>query len=1096
MSARRRSFTTALRPLLVLGVTSAVCVSPLAPVAGAQPRATPEVQASGAQASGAQVPGPGAGTTTLPGAVAPPSPATARAVAEDPAAQAYYAALLRHTRWSETQWDEAAGVYRSADFSFAVVLGNAVLLTRGEYDAEVAGVEEDVLRERTLATIRHYAASNRLAGGAQWGDRLFWDSTFQSYFTLAAHLMWPELDQETRDHVDAITSGQAERTTALGTADDPRSGSWTPNGLTGGFRGDTKLEEMGVYAQSLAPGIAWGQDEAGAADWRAAFGTWSRNESGLPAADRADPALVDGVPVSENTAHNIHDTFAVENHGSFGPHYQEELWRTSGRNAVHLLLAGAPLPEVLTSQPNGEELWRTILGVMSDAGEPLMPMVDDREHLYGRDVIPLAFLAQVQGDRYAAAAERALAERLEAYQAYAPADRLTKFSGEPKYEPEARAEVAISYLLHEWRASAGDQGEPASMDELFAAAAGTTDHGDDVGLLAQQSPAAWAGSVSKPGYAKFAWQPGHDDWLFDVGGKTPSLLPSTGQAVEERHAVAYSALRDGFDGTASLLTTDGGRAGMTTLPTGTVVYATSGTGEDEGRLRVHNLTMPGMPGLDGDRTYTTAEGETTLEATDVSSVVPPSGVARVDRFDLAPTTARYVRMQGVTGDPTYGYSLFELEAGAGEDNAALGAPVTASSADGSRPPSTVTDGDYSTRWAVSRAERSRGDSWVTADLGEPTALDHVTLYWESAAGRAYRVQTSSDGRTWTDVATYGLDQVDSDGGWLAVDDEAGLVVRGSDNPITVRADQVVLSDGPAAGSAGMVVEGYAGADAERTAELAARPAVTTSSEALAASDADGYLSLFNLSDADAAGVVQVPAAADGSVAVYAGVQTTGDGGTAYETSVPAATSAVRAPRFTVAAARGGALPDGLLLSVGDGQHLVVTAPAGGRPVQLRVTQAGTDEEARLTVPAGRSRELALRSGAAYPLDDLALGRTTFPTSPLPEGMSDPGLAVDGDDATTWRPGPSASRMVVDLGEVQRLDELVLQWASRAPAGVEVSTSTDGLTYTRVAAGLVGGGLGGRTNEVPVDGSARYVAVSLPSAGSDGAALASLEVRAG
>ncbi|MEK8226279.1 hypothetical protein NKG05_09740 [Oerskovia sp. M15] len=31
---------------------------------------------------------------------------------------------------------------------------------------------------------------------------------------------------------------------------------------------------------------------------------------------------------------------------------------------------------------------------------------------------------------------------------YAPVYRLTKFSGEAKYEPEARAEIAISYLLH------------------------------------------------------------------------------------------------------------------------------------------------------------------------------------------------------------------------------------------------------------------------------------------------------------------------------------------------------------------------------------------------------------------------------------------------------------------------------------------------------------------------------------------------------------------------------------------------------------------------------------------------------------------------
>lgn len=84
-----------------------------------------------------------------------------------------------------------------------------------------------------------------------------------------------------------------------------------------------------------------------------------------------------------------------------------------------------------------------------------MPMVNDREHLYGRDVIPLAFLAQVVGDRAAARAEVALAERLEAYQKYPPEYRLAKFSGEPKYEPEARAEVAISYLLHLWAAAQG-----------------------------------------------------------------------------------------------------------------------------------------------------------------------------------------------------------------------------------------------------------------------------------------------------------------------------------------------------------------------------------------------------------------------------------------------------------------------------------------------------------------------------------------------------------------------------------------------------------------------------------------------------------------
>ncbi|MET1072745.1 MAG: hypothetical protein ABWY11_08890, partial [Umezawaea sp.] len=273
----------------------------------------------------------------------------AAGAAADPVADTYYRVLLRHTRWSETRFDATAGHYTRADFGFAVVLGNAVLVTRGTYDEQVAGVGRDVLRARTVATIKHFASSNVLAGGTEWGKTLFWDTTFQSYFVLAARLLWSDLDAATRSTVDTIVRAQAEYTTSLGTGDDPRSGDWTPNGTAGGFAGDTKLEEMGVYAQALAPGLAWADQPPDA--WRAAFGRWSRNASGLPAADLANPRLVDGVPVGANTAANLHDTFLVENHGSFGPHYQEELWRTSARNSVHFLLAGRPLPEVITAQP-------------------------------------------------------------------------------------------------------------------------------------------------------------------------------------------------------------------------------------------------------------------------------------------------------------------------------------------------------------------------------------------------------------------------------------------------------------------------------------------------------------------------------------------------------------------------------------------------------------------------------------------------------------------------------------------------------------------------------------------------------------------------
>ncbi|MYS70659.1 hypothetical protein GTY88_09490, partial [Streptomyces sp. SID5926] len=611
-----------------------------------------------------------------PSAAAAPSGAARSVDPPDDVAATYHRVLLRHTRWSETQWDEAKGAYSDRNFGFAVVLGHAVLLTHGTFDEDAAGVDRETLRRRTLATLRHYAASNRLTGGTQWGRTLFFDTTFQSYFVLAAHLLWDELDAATRSAVDTITREQAAYTHSLGTGDDPYSGSWTPNGLAGGYVGDTKLEEMGLYAQTLAPALAWAPDDRRRSEWAADYGTWSRNEGGLPPADLANPARVDGVPVSHNTAHNAYDTFIVENHGSFGPHYQEEMWRTSGRNAAHFLAAGQPLPEVLTRQPNAEPLWRTLLGVMSDAGEPLMPMVDDREHLYGRDVIPLAFLSRVAGDRAAARAETELAARLEAYQAYPPEYRLAKFSGEPKYEPEARAELAISYLLHVWP-QAGPRVRPLSRAELFAYASGVTDFGTGPGLVSHQSPAAWAGAVTKPGFVKFAWQPAHDDWLFRLGGATPMFLPSTAAEVTGRTVRVHTALRDGFDGSATVLRLGEGFAGYATLPTGAVVYACEGPGAAASRLEVHNLTMPGVAGLDGSRTYRFAEGSATVRAQDTT----PSAAGRVDELTFPGTTVRHLRMLGAQPDPAYGYSLYAVEArdGAEGPDLARGGTATASS---------------------------------------------------------------------------------------------------------------------------------------------------------------------------------------------------------------------------------------------------------------------------------------------------------------------------------------------------------------------------------------------------------------------------------
>lgn len=1031
----RRRFTQ------LAAITAALAAAPIA--AAAPARADADAAASAGQAANGSPHG----------------------AAPDATAATYHQVLLRHTRWTETQWDAAAGHYTATDFGFAVVLGHALLLTRGGYDADLAGIDEDTLRSRTLATLSHFAASNRLTGGKEWGKTLFFDTTFQLYFVLAARLLWDQLDDATRTNVDTIVREQAAYTASLGTGNDPLSGSWTPDGLKGNHVGDTKLEEMGVYAQSLAPALAWAPDDARHAEWSTWYGRWSRNETGLPAADLANPAVVDGVPISDNTAENLYDTFIVENHGSFGPHYQCELWRTSGRNSVHFLTAGRQLPEVLAAQPNADRLWDTLLLVMSDAGEPLMPMVNDREHLYGRDVIPVAFLAQVLGDRAAARAELALAERLTAYQQYPPVNRITKFSGEPKYEPEARAEVAISYLLHEWRAAQRTRVTALTAQEMFQQASGVRDFGTGPGLVAHQTPNAWAAAVSKPGFVKFCWQPAHDDWLFALSGATPMFLPTTAGTVRTRNVATYTVLTDGLDASATLLSLDSGYAGFTTLPGGEVVYASSGTAAGEGHVEVFNLTMPGVDGLDGGRTYTAAEGEATVASTDSGAAGHPTGGPRTDKLVLAPAQYRYVRMLGRRGNAQYGYSLysFEVHDGADGPDLALHAAVTASSADSGKGAALAVDGSATTRWAVSVADRKRADSWLSVDLGAPRAFDRVTLDWETAAGQAYTVQGSANGTDWTDLAAYPPADLTSRGGWISVDGRAGLVVRGAANPLSVYGDTVILSDGPAEP---VLVEGVPDGRPAAVRAAAARPAPATDHSAVRASTAGGHLSLFNLSGT--AATARVSLAQDRrALTLYAGAQTVTADGTDYRAELPAAGAAVAAARCTLRAAGGGQVPQGLSAEVVDAATVVLRGPSA----KLLLAAPG-GRQVTVNLRAGRARTVTLPGAAPYPLADLALGRVTFPTSPLPDGMSDPAAAVDGDPRTSWTPGPGG-RMVVDLGAVVPLATVTAAWTAGRPPAARVETSADGLTYQSA------GRLAARPNaSLRVSASARYVALAV------------------
>lgn len=190
---------------------------------------------------------------------------------------------------------------------------------------------------------------------------------------------------------------------------------------------------------------------------------------------------------------------------------------------------------------------------------------------------------------------------------------------------------------------------------------------------------------------------------------------------------------------------------------------------------------------------------------------PPAGVARVDEVKFAPASARHVRMLGVQPATSYGYSLYEMEVRNGASGANLARNGIATASSQSLPPDNAIDGDYTTRWAVSSADRPRADSWLAIDFGTTMTFDRVGLYWEAAAGTRYRVQVSGDGTAWTDVATYDASTVDDGVVARPVFDWEDQRLEPGPPPIVTRDGHILLVyNGETTGKGGYPAHQYAG----------------------------------------------------------------------------------------------------------------------------------------------------------------------------------------------------------------------------------------------------------------------------------------------
>lgn len=115
------------------------------------------------------------------------------------------------------------------------------------------------------------------------------------------------------------------------------------------------------------------------------------------------------------------------------------------------------------------------------------------------------------------------------------------------------------------------------------------------------------------------------------------------------------------------------------------------------------------------------------------------------------STATYKIGSGSTEEPDEGVTGENLARGknvtvSGEENVAMIA-------------NNATDGDAGTRWSSDFTD----DAWMFVDLGKVYQVSKVVLNWEGAYGKAYRIQTSTDGENWTTVknVTNGLGGIET-----------------------------------------------------------------------------------------------------------------------------------------------------------------------------------------------------------------------------------------------------------------------------------------------------------------------------------------------
>jgi beta-glucosidase-like glycosyl hydrolase len=392
-----------------------------------------------------------------------------------------------------------------------------------------------------------------------------------------------------------------------------------------------------------------------------------------------------------------------------------------------------------------------------------------------------------------------------------------------------------------------------------------------------------------------------------------------------------------------------------------------------------------------------------------------------------------------------------------------GKPATASSVLGGNTAAMAVDGNTTgTRW-----ESTQGvdPQWLQVDLGSPQAVTQVVLTWETAAAKAFQIQVSSDGTTWTNVYS----TTTGTGGTQT------LTVNGTGRYVrmygTARTTQYgyslwefqVYGTSPASCGTTDVAQGAA---------ASASSVTGTNTAALAVDGNAGTRWESAYSDPQ---WLQVDL---GTTQNICGVTINWETAAAKSFTLAVAASAT-GPWTTIYTTTSGAGGVQALTGLtGSGRYLRMNGTArttqyGYSVWELQVFSTGSTSSPTPTTTSpttSPSPSMTPTSPPGCGSTNVAQGKAATASS-VSAGNS-AALAVDGNAGTRWESAYADPQWLqVDLGSSQSVCGVTINWETAAAKNFTLQVSTDGTTWT--AAYTTTGGAGGN-QAYPVSGTARYV----------------------